>query len=116
MVIEIQMYGVHDMEYKNKEYNLCVDSVINHVFALLPLYEDNGMTDELRYKINFASTQIHTLFNICKNKSVHATAYYLDLISHLEMLKIAENHSDMRKSVLKICALLSELKVGEDNA
>ena len=42
--------------------------------------------------------------------------YYLDLISHLEMLKIAENHSDMRKSVLKICALLSELKVGEDNA
>lgn len=110
------MCGVHDMEYTDKEYNLCIESIIDHVFALLPLYEKYGMTDELRYRINFTSTQIHTLFNICKNKNVHSTAYYLELISHLEMLKVADNHSDMRKSVLKICALLSELKVGEDNA
>lgn len=104
------------MIYTNKEYNLCIDSIINHVFSILPLYEEQGMTEELRYKINFTSTQIHTLFNICKNKNVHSSSYYLELISYLEMLKIAEDHANMRKSVLKICSLLSEMKVGEGNA
>ncbi len=104
------------MVYTNKEYNICIDSIINHVFSILPLYEEHGMTEELCYKINFTATQIHTLFKICKNKNVHSSSYYLEVVSHLQMIKEAKNHADVRKSVLKICSLLSEMKVGDDNA
>lgn len=87
--------------------NLYIDRLINQCFSILPLFEENGMDNNLQKKID-------NIFHRCKgffHMNQYESETILNILSILYSLKSMEVHGDIRHNVLKVCNLLSEMKV-----
>ncbi|RHG19929.1 hypothetical protein DW272_01605 [Blautia obeum] len=101
------------MNYNKEELDLYINGIISHIFALLPTYEETGMTDDLKYRIKYVQGQVKTLLDSYDDFSIQTS---LELLSYMSILSNIESHIELKKAVFRSCALLGELKAGDVNA
>lgn len=98
---------MNDKFISNDNINSYIETLINQSFSILPLYEENGKCEILTQKIDNIFHRINGFFKI-NNFDSKIT---IDILSFASELKDVDSHSDVRCCVLKICSLLSQLKV-----
>lgn len=81
--------------------------LINQSFSILPLYEELGACDALINKVDNLICRMQGFFTINQFDSGITT----DILSYANSLRTMRGHHQIRKCVLKICSLLSRLKV-----
>ena len=104
------MYGGCNMENINisiSDTNSYIDMLINQCFSILPLYEENGNCKMLIQKID---NLLHRLSGFFKMNTFDSNIT-IDILSFVNELKDSDSHDEVRCCVLKICSLLSRLKV-----
>ena len=84
-----------------------IDKLIDQCFSMLPLYEENGSCQILFQKLDNLIFKLNGFFNMNNFDSNITT----DILSYANNLKSFNNHVEVRCCVLKICSLLSRLKV-----
>ncbi len=103
--------NIYNNEIDTDELTNYIDSLINKVFALLPMFEESSLSDD--NKTYFLSNQDSVITLINGNFALfnnYDSYVSLDIISRLESLKQIEEHSTYKKYIFKICHLLSHLK------
>ena len=98
------------MQKNEKSYintNSYIDMLINQCFSILPLYEENGNCKMITQKID---NLLHRLNGFFKMNAFNSNIT-IDILSFVNELKESDNHEEVRCCVLKICSLLSRLKV-----
>ena len=90
-----------------KNNNSYINMLINQTFSILPLYEENGQCQILSQKIDNLFHRLNGFFKM--NEFDSNTT--LDILSFINELKDSDNHEEVRCCVLKVCSLLSRLKV-----
>lgn len=93
--------------FTDKDNNSYIDMLINQCYSILPLYEENGRSQILVKKIDNVFNRLNGFF---KMNSFNPNVT-IDILSFATELKESDSHKDVRRCVLKICALLSRLKV-----
>lgn len=88
-----------------------LNMLINQVFGILPMFEDNGMSDKLKSRITNVICKTNGFFLMMNFNSRDS----LQILSLLHELENAEEHKKVRTCVLRICSLLGKLKVGEEH-
>lgn len=104
------MYGGCDMEnieISIEDTNSYIDMLINQCFSILPLYEENGNCKMLTQKIDNLLHRLNGFFKI----NTFDSNITIDILSFVNELKDTDSHEEVRCCVLKICSLLSRLKV-----
>ena len=104
------MYGGCNMQENNfslSNTNSYIDKLIDQCFSILPLYEENGNCQILSQKLDNLIYKLNGFFNMNNFDSNITT----DILSYANNLKSFNNHVEVRCCVLKICSLLSRLKV-----
>ena len=103
------MFGGYDMEnnISIQDNNSYIDMLINQTFSILPLYEENGHCLILSQKID---NLLHRLSGFFKMNDFDSNTT-IDILSFINELKDSDNHEEVRCCVLKVCSLLSRLKV-----
>ena len=103
------MFGGYDMEnnISIQDNNSYIDMLINQTFSILPLYEENGQCQILSQKID---NLFHRLSGFFKMKDFDSNTT-IDILSFINELKDSDIHEEVRCCVLKVCSLLSRLKV-----
>lgn len=84
-----------------------IDSLVNQAFSILPIFEKSGNSDFLSRKIDNLCMRMQGFFEL--NNFDHSIA--IEILSFTNSLKMLHKHSEIRKCVLKICSMLSSLKV-----
>ena len=87
--------------------NSYIGKLIDQCFSILPLYEENGSCQILSQKLDNLIFKLNGFFNMNNFDSNITT----DILSYANNLKSFTNHVEVRCCVLKICSLLSRLKV-----
>lgn len=90
-----------------QDNNSYIDMLINQTFSVLPLYEENGQCLILSQKIENIFYRLSGFFKMNDFNPIVT----IDILSFANELKDSDNHEDIRRCVLKICSLLSRLKV-----
>lgn len=103
------MYGGCDMEnnISIQDNNSYIDMLINQTFSILPLYEENCQCTILSQKID---NLLHRLSGFFKMNDFDSNTT-IDILSFINELKDSDSHEEVRCCVLKVCSLLSRLKV-----
>lgn len=91
------------------DINSYIDVLINQSFSILPIYEEEGNSEKLKHKIDNISHRLNGFFKM-NNFDPRIT---IDILAFTNELRDSNNHKDVRCCVLKICSLLSRLKVVE---
>lgn len=107
--IRIQMYGGCSMN--NHDKNSYIESLINQIFCILPMFEEKGYTDDLHSKIKNMYYKIEGFLKLYDYDPIVT----IDILSLLTELYHADSHQQLRFCVLRICNLLSCIKVEADN-
>lgn len=95
-------------EFTNiNDINAYIDSLINQVFSILPVYEESGYTKSLEQKIFNMSVKLDGFFRLYDFQ--HTTV--IDILSLMNELQATDEHKKIRSCVLKVCSLLTQLKV-----
>lgn len=92
-----------------QELNRYVMSLVNKVYSILPTYEEQGLDEQLTEKVRGLLRNIGGFLCVCE----YDTIVCLDIISYLQELEFANTHKDVKACVLKVCNLLSGLRVGD---
>ena len=95
---------MNNYNFHNDTY---IDTLINQVFSILPLYEESGLSLALTQKIDNIFHKVNGFFEMNEFDS----NITIDILSFINELKKCDNHSAVRCCVLKSCSLLSRLKV-----
>lgn len=90
-----------------KDNNSYINMLINQTFSILPIYEENGQCTILSQKID---NLLHRLSGFFKMNDFDSNTT-IDILSFINELKDSDNHEEVRCCVLKVCSLLSRLKV-----
>lgn len=96
-----------DKFISNNDINSYIEMLINQSFSILPVYEENGKCEILTQKID---NIFHRLSGFFKMNNFDSKTT-IDILSFVIELRDVDNHSEVRCCVLKICSLLSQLKV-----
>lgn len=92
------------LSYSSTDFYL--DLLINQSFSILPLYEEHGVCEPLMNKVDNLLYRMQGFFALNNFDSGITT----DILSYVNSLKSLNGHSKIRRCVLKICSLLSQLK------
>ena len=98
---------MENIEISIDNTNSYIDMLINQCFSILPLYEENGNCKMLTQKID---NLLHRLNGFFKMNAFNSNIT-IDILSFVNELKESDKHEEVRCCVLKICSLLSRLKV-----
>ena len=90
-----------------QDSNSYIDMLINQTFSILPLYEENGKCSILNHKID---NMLHRTNGFFKMNDFDSNIT-IDILSFIKELRGSDKHEEIRCCVLKICSLLSQLKV-----
>lgn len=90
-----------------KELNEYIDYLIDQVFSILPVFEENGHTKDLERKVSNMGAKLDGFFRLYNFTS----PYVMDILSLMAELEVSEDHKKIRSCVLKACSLLTQLKV-----
>lgn len=93
-----------------EDLNNYISTLINKIYSILPLYEEQGKTDSLISKTDGIIRNVDGFLCICP---IGNSAVSLDILSYLQKLKHFDTHKDVKSCVFKVCNLLSDLKVGD---
>jgi hypothetical protein len=101
----------YNTNVSNKLTSEYLDCLINRIYALLPKYEELNFTNiDKKSFITYQSSLIQTI-NGNTDLLQYNNCIVLDVLSHLECLKSLDNHDDYKRHILKICNLLTKLKM-----
>jgi hypothetical protein len=95
----------------NKLTSDYLDGLINKVYALLPQYEESIQVNKSNNVFNTYQKSLIQTINGNMNLINYDNSIILDILSHLECLNTASCHDDYKRHVLKICNLLTKLKL-----
>lgn len=87
--------------------NAYIDVLTNQVFSILPFFEENGNCETLSNKIDNINLKFIGFFKMIDCDS----NVYIEILSLMKTLQCSKSHIEIRRCVLKICSLLSSLKV-----
>lgn len=90
-----------------KELNEYIDYLIDQVFSILPVFEENGHTKDLERKVSNMGAKLDGFFRLYNFTS----PYVMDILSLMAELEVSKDHKKIRSCVLKACSLLTQLKV-----
>lgn len=90
-----------------KENNAYIDVLINQTFSILPLYEEDKNSKFLSQKITNLTYRLNGFFKI----NDFDTNITIDILALVNELGTFENHAKVRNCVLRVCSLLSRLRV-----
>uniref|UniRef100_UPI004056F267 hypothetical protein n=1 Tax=Agathobacter sp. TaxID=2021311 RepID=UPI004056F267 len=93
-----------------KDNNSYINMLINQTFSILPLYEENGKCELLTQKINNVYHRLNGFFKM----NSFGSDITIDILSFVNKLKDSDSHKEIRFCVLKVCSLLSCLKVVDE--
>lgn len=88
--------------------NSYIESLTNKIFCILPLYEEQGLSESLVSRLDNIIMTVDGFLLLIDCDDNTST----DILSLLSKIKKAKNHAEVRSSVLRICSTLSNLKVG----
>lgn len=93
----------------NYRINSYISSLTNKIFSILPLYEEEGLTESLMNRLDNVIMKVDGFLSLidCEDEIV------FDIMSYLTKIKKAKNHAEVRTCVLKVCSTLSSMKVGD---
>lgn len=104
------------MNYINKvtpqSKNKYISTLINKVYSVLPIYEEQGKSELLCNKIDSLTYKIDGFLCLYECD----TNISLDIISYMKELQSVDSHKEVKSCVLKICNLLERIKDGDINA
>ena len=98
------------INFSINDINSYIDILTNQSFSILPLYEENGINKVLIQKINSLNYKLNAFFK-ANRFDPNIT---IEILSFANELSNIDNHDEMRYFVLRICSLLSRLKVVEE--
>ena len=93
----------------HNQLNAYIAKLINKVYRVLPIYEEDGKTEQLSNKIDGLLRCIDGF--LCSYQCDEDLS--LDIISYMQELQFADTHEEIRSCVLKVCNLLDKIKVGD---
>ena len=107
------METLYSTNLPDESINKYIDKIISQTFALLPLFEEKEgnieLTDVFIEKQNSLISKLHGFLSYMKLNHEQV----LDIFTHAENLKTCNDHRLYRKHILRMCNLLSSLKVGD---
>lgn len=109
------MNTVYNQTISDKLTSDYLNTLVNKVFALLPMFEESFVSNEKA--VVFETYQRNLLQTINGNVNLlnYNSQMTLDILSHLQALNNTLNHSDYKRHVFKTCTLLNLLKREVDN-
>lgn len=113
------MLGGNNMETKYNTIipddcvNEYIDKIISQTFALLPLFEEKLKNDSFIETFKEKQESLISKLHGFLSYMVIDNMYVMDILTHAENLKACNDHSQYRKHILRMCSLLSSLKVGD---
>lgn len=87
-----------------------LDSLIDKVFVLLPMFEESILDSEKKQSFIIYQRNLIQAINGNIQLINYDSPLVLDILSHLQSLFEVQEHSDYKRHIFKICKLLSELK------
>lgn len=107
------MNTIYNTQLPDVSIGKYIDKIISQTFALLPLYEE--MVQNSSAKEAFAEKQESLISKLHGFLSYLAIDHesVLEILTHAENLKTCDDHRLYRKHILRMCNLLSTLKVGD---
>lgn len=107
------METIYDTTIPDLTVNEYLDRMVSQTFALLPLFEeklkDASIKETFTEKQESLISKLHGLMSFMTFEQITV----LDILTHAENLKTCEDHGQYRKHILRMCNLLSSLKVGD---
>lgn len=97
-----------NFKLSKEKTNSYIDKLTNKIFSILPIYEEDGLSDSLMSRLDNIIMTFDG-FSSLINCSDELT---IDVMSLLLKIKKAKSHSEVRTCVLRVCSKLSSLKVG----
>ena len=88
-----------------------LDFLINKVFALLPMFEESDSSEEKKKSYNIYQRNLIQTINGNTELIKYDSYIVVDILSHLQSLLYITDHDDYKRHVLKVCNLLSKLKM-----
>lgn len=88
------------------DVNPYIDKLIDQVFSLLPLFEENKC-DFYKQRAKILNHKINGFLSLYNYDSIIT----LEILSLLKEIECVKTHYEIRYCVLKICSLLSSIKV-----
>lgn len=88
-----------------------LDFLINKVFALLPMFEESYVSEEKKKSHNIYQRNLIQTINGNTELIKYDSYIVVDILSHLQSLLDIAEHDDYKRHVLKVCNLLSKLKM-----
>lgn len=88
-----------------------LDFLINKVFALLPMFEESNASEEKKKSHNIYQRNLIQTINGNTELINYNSYIVVDILSHLQSLFDITDHDDYKRHILKVCNLLSKLKM-----
>jgi len=89
-----------------------LDYLTDKVFALLPMYEESVISTEKEQSFKIYQTILIQTINGNACLVQYNNTIIIDILSHLEAIKIINTHAEYKRHILKVCKLLTTLKKG----
>lgn len=104
------MNTIYETNISNNLTCAYIDSLINRVFALLPMFEESQVSDDKAKSFNIYQRNLIQTINANVTLIKYNSVLIVDILSHLQALFSISEHDDYKRHIFKICKLLTLLK------